>query len=133
VGSQRTKVEFFPDNTPNQIIVYIEYPQGTDIEKTNQITKEIEMVEYDVSIIQKFANRLYRQARIVIFVFTIVGIGVGFYAGYVISEEIIPGVVGALLVGLIGLLLGSQRAFQLRLMAQTALCQAMIEQNTRPQ
>ena len=42
VGSQRTKVEFFPDNTPNQIIAYIEYPEGTDIEKTNAITKEIE-------------------------------------------------------------------------------------------
>ncbi len=40
--SQRTKVEFFPDNKPNQIIVYIEYPQGTDIEKTNAITKQIE-------------------------------------------------------------------------------------------
>jgi multidrug efflux pump subunit AcrB len=40
--SQRTKVEFFPDNKPNQIIVYIEYPQGTDIEKTNAITKLIE-------------------------------------------------------------------------------------------
>ncbi|MEM9022761.1 MAG: efflux RND transporter permease subunit, partial [Bacteroidota bacterium] len=42
VGTQRTKVEFFPDNTPNQVIVYIEYPQGTDIEKTNMITKEVE-------------------------------------------------------------------------------------------
>ncbi|CAM3578028.1 efflux RND transporter permease subunit [Flavobacterium gelidilacus] len=42
VGSGRTKVEFFPDNTPNQIIVYIEYPQGTDIKKTNEITKSIE-------------------------------------------------------------------------------------------
>jgi len=42
VSSQRTKVEFFPDNTPNQIIIYIEYPQGTDIEKTNKITKDIE-------------------------------------------------------------------------------------------
>ncbi len=42
LASQRTKVEFFPDNKPNQIIVYIEYPQGTDIEKTNAITKEIE-------------------------------------------------------------------------------------------
>ena len=40
--SQRTKVEFFPDNKPNQIIVYIEYPEGTDIEKTNQITQQIE-------------------------------------------------------------------------------------------
>ncbi len=40
--SQRTKVEFFPDNKPNQIIVYIEYPEGTDIKKTNKITKQIE-------------------------------------------------------------------------------------------
>jgi|TARA_R110002020_G_scaffold103640_1_gene242580 multidrug efflux pump subunit AcrB len=46
VASQRTKIEFFPDNKPNQIIVYIEYPQGTDIEKTNAITKEIEKVVY---------------------------------------------------------------------------------------
>jgi multidrug efflux pump subunit AcrB len=48
VSSQRTKVEFFPDNTPNQIIVYIEYSQGTAIEKTNAITKEIEERVYDI-------------------------------------------------------------------------------------
>ena len=48
LGMQRTKVEFFPDNKPNQIIVYIEYPQGTDIEKTNAITKEIENKVYTV-------------------------------------------------------------------------------------
>ena len=42
VGSGRTKIEFFPDNIPNQIFVYIEYPQGTAIEKTNTITKAIE-------------------------------------------------------------------------------------------
>lgn len=48
VGSQRTKVEFFPDNKPNQIIVYIEYPEGTDIEKTNKITKDIENRVYDI-------------------------------------------------------------------------------------
>jgi multidrug efflux pump len=48
VESQRTKIEFFPDNTPNQIIVYIEYPQGTDIEKTNEITKLIETRVYEV-------------------------------------------------------------------------------------
>ncbi|MEO1054987.1 MAG: efflux RND transporter permease subunit [Bacteroidota bacterium] len=48
VGSGRTKVEFFPDNTPNQIIVYIEYPQGTAIEKTNLITKEIEDRVYGI-------------------------------------------------------------------------------------
>lgn len=48
LASQRTKVEFFPDNKPNQIIVYIEYPEGTDIEKTNAITKEIEQRVYSV-------------------------------------------------------------------------------------
>ncbi|MEM9678847.1 MAG: efflux RND transporter permease subunit [Bacteroidota bacterium] len=48
VGSQRTKVEFFPDNTPNQIIVYIEYPEGTDIEKTNAITNDIEERVYAI-------------------------------------------------------------------------------------
>jgi multidrug efflux pump subunit AcrB len=45
---ERTKVEFFPDNKPNQIIVYIEYPQGTDIEKTNEITREIEQKVFEV-------------------------------------------------------------------------------------
>ncbi len=48
VASQRTGVEFFPDNTPNQIIVYIEYPEGTDIEKTNAITKDIEKRVYKI-------------------------------------------------------------------------------------
>lgn len=48
IGSKRTKVEFFPDNKPNQIIVYVEYPQGTAIEKTNQITKDIEQRVYTV-------------------------------------------------------------------------------------
>ncbi|SFU68418.1 Multidrug efflux pump subunit AcrB [Pustulibacterium marinum] len=42
IGSQRTEIQFFPENKPNQVIVYIEYPQGTDIEKTNKITKEVE-------------------------------------------------------------------------------------------
>ena len=48
IGSQRTKVEFFPDNTPNQIIVYIEYPEGTDIAKTNEITKAVEQQVYTI-------------------------------------------------------------------------------------
>ncbi|NOQ92464.1 MAG: MMPL family transporter, partial [Flavobacteriaceae bacterium] len=42
IDKKRTHIEFFPDNKPNQIIVYIEYPEGTDIEKTNTITKKIE-------------------------------------------------------------------------------------------
>lgn len=42
------KVLFFPENAPNQIMVYIEYPEGTDIEKTNKITKEIEQEVYEI-------------------------------------------------------------------------------------
>ncbi|MHB0756495.1 efflux RND transporter permease subunit [Polaribacter sp. M15] len=48
VGTQRTKIEFFPDNKPNQVVVYIEYPQGTDIYETNKITKEIEQRVYGI-------------------------------------------------------------------------------------
>ena len=48
LGTQRTKVEFFPDNKPNQIIVYVEYSEGTDIEKTNEITKLIEVKVSDI-------------------------------------------------------------------------------------
>ncbi|MBC2838422.1 efflux RND transporter permease subunit [Robiginitalea sp. SC105] len=48
LATQRTKVEFFPDNTPNEIYVYIEYPQGTSIEKTNEMTQAIEQRVYSL-------------------------------------------------------------------------------------
>ena len=41
-GLSSPKVDLFPDNEPNQIITYIEYPEGTAIEKTNQLTLELE-------------------------------------------------------------------------------------------
>lgn len=49
-------VEFFPDNKPNQIIVYIEYPEGTDIEKTNKITQSIEKRVYDVILDEEYID-----------------------------------------------------------------------------
>ena len=45
---KRTKIEFFSDNEPKQIIVYIEYHEGTDISKTNAITKAIENRVYKI-------------------------------------------------------------------------------------
>lgn len=48
VGVVQPKVEFFPANEPNQIMVYIEFPEGTDIPKTNAFTKEIEAKIYNV-------------------------------------------------------------------------------------
>ncbi len=54
VGIAGPKIEFFPDNQPNQIIVYAEYPQGTDIKKTNSITKKLES-----EIIEVINNKKY--------------------------------------------------------------------------
>lgn len=59
IASQRTKIEFFPDNQPNQIIVYIEYPQGTDIEKTNAITKIIEKRVYRIINAEEYKDGDY--------------------------------------------------------------------------
>jgi multidrug efflux pump len=42
------KVLFFPNNIPKQVITYIEYPQGTDIAKTNKATKFVENQVIDV-------------------------------------------------------------------------------------
>jgi multidrug efflux pump subunit AcrB len=56
VGIASPKVEFFPDNEPSQIIVYIEYPQGTDIDKTNSITKGIEQVVIETVNNEKYMD-----------------------------------------------------------------------------
>jgi multidrug efflux pump subunit AcrB len=56
VGIASPKVEFFPDNEPSQIIVYIEYPQGTDIDKTNAITKRIEQVVIETVNNEKYID-----------------------------------------------------------------------------
>lgn len=54
IGSGRTKIEFFPENSPNEVYVYIEYPEGTSIEKTNTITKAIEERVYNVVAREKY-------------------------------------------------------------------------------
>ncbi|WP_424493023.1 efflux RND transporter permease subunit [Salinimicrobium sp. GXAS 041] len=54
VAVVQPKVLFFPENEPNQIITYIEYPEGTDIHKTNELTKDIEQQIFDV--IEKYED-----------------------------------------------------------------------------
>ncbi len=39
-------VDFFPSSDPNQIFIYLEMPQGTDAEVTNEIAKNIEEKVY---------------------------------------------------------------------------------------
>ncbi len=57
VGIVQPKVLFFPENQPNQIITYIEYPQGTDIAKTNELTKQVEQRIYNA--ISKYDDNGY--------------------------------------------------------------------------
>ncbi|MFI2741854.1 efflux RND transporter permease subunit [Zhouia sp. PK063] len=59
VGHQRTEIQFFPDNKPNQIVVYIEYPQGTDIDKTNAITKQVEKRVFGVLNAKEYMDGNY--------------------------------------------------------------------------
>ncbi len=42
MGIGRSKVLFFPSSEPKQTMIYMEYPQGTDIGKTNIATKLVE-------------------------------------------------------------------------------------------
>jgi multidrug efflux pump len=69
------KVLFFPDNIPNQVITYIEYPQGTDIEKTNKATLFVEkqVIEVLSKYVDKSTNKNYLAESIV----SQVGVGAG--------------------------------------------------------
>lgn len=54
IGLVQPNVLFFPENEPNQIITYIEYPEGTEIQKTNELTKQVE--ERILEVIKKYED-----------------------------------------------------------------------------
>jgi outer membrane lipoprotein SlyB len=92
------------------------------------------MTEYNPAIIQKLADKLYKQANTVVFVCTLIGVLVGGGVGYAAGRERdrqIYAIVGAILVGIIGFAVGLSQSFMLRVRAQMALCQRKIEENTR--
>lgn len=111
-------------------------------------------VAYDPSVIQEFANRLYRQARWITFVSSVRGLIIGFIIGGVIGGAVLfymlkvqqapyssPGspsfeavwicaLVFAVLGAMSGYFRGRELSFKLRLEAQVALCQVQIERNS---
>jgi hypothetical protein len=109
------------------------------------------MTAYDPLIIQKFADRLYRRATTTLIVSTAFGALCGGVFGLLfclsavapsltqgdsatlvgLVVSLIGGLLGAAIFGLAGYLGGRERAFRLRLQAQTVLCQIRIEENTR--
>jgi hypothetical protein len=109
------------------------------------------MAEYEPRIIQKFADRLYRRAKIATVVSTIAGVlfgcmnGLGLTlsaVGFSLEEGgrdattiLVPALIGALggaaILGLVFFLLGRNQAFRLKVEAQKTLCQLKIEENTQ--
>lgn len=90
------------------------------------------MTQYDPTIIYKFADRLYNTAQQIIVTYTVIGVLLGGIIGFAVGRGFgITALLGAIILGALGYFLGHQRAFQLKLQAQTALCQAKIEENTR--
>lgn len=83
---------------------------------------------YDATVIQQYADGLYAQAKRTVIVHALLGALIGLAAAFVTP---VLGLLGALLVGAIGYVIGQNKAFSLRLQAQTALCQVQIERNTR--
>ena len=69
------KVLFFPDNIPNQAIVYIEYPQGTAIEKTNTATLFVE--KQVIAILDKYVDKKTNENFLAESIVSQVGIGAG--------------------------------------------------------
>ena len=69
------KILFFPDNIPNQVITYIEYPQGTDIKKTNDATLFVEkqVIQILSEYVEKGTDKNYLAESIV----SQVGVGAG--------------------------------------------------------
>ena len=94
------------------------------------------MVEYDAELIQKFANRLYTQARTIIFVYMLIGAvggsAVGYFVGmYLQNSSPMPTVSGALLVSLLAAISSYEKALLLKMKAQLSLCLMRIEKNTQ--
>ena len=96
-------------------------------------------VMYDETIIYTGVERLYARANTRIATYTLLGVGIGLSIGYVmagllgeVAEWRMPyEALCILLFAGIGFSIGRERAFVLRLQAQTALCQLKIEENTR--
>jgi hypothetical protein len=118
-------------------------------------------VAYDPTVVERYSRRLYRRAAVLVVLATMLGAAAGiaialkgvklmapatdeFDLTGITDPELLPpprsewrmlgvaeGIVIVAAGALAGYVLGSSRAFALRLQAQTALCQVEIERNTR--
>jgi len=87
-------------------------------------------MEYDSEVIVEFASKLYSKASSIVITYTFFGAILGGIAGFSALQNSTFAIAGAILVGLVGLKMGIDKAFQLKLQAQMALCQVKIQSNT---
>ncbi len=108
--------------------------KGFENNITQQMTKKEfnGNAQYDPKIIYEFAARLYSKANTVIAIYTIIGALIGGILGYIVGR-VVGLLFGLIIFGAIGFYLGREKAFWLKLQAQTSLCQTKIEENTRKQ
>lgn len=98
-------------------------------------------MKFDPAIIETFARRLYSQAARIVFrygtLYALLGSAVSalvfYYMPAAASRGIGPWLIFVIVIvfALIGVSIGNEKAFDLRLRAQIALCQVQIERNTR--
>ena len=94
-------------------------------------------VTYDTNVMVQSAEKLYSRANGIAFGYGLRGVFLGGVAGLGVGvaarSEVLLFIVGGLVVGLlIGLNIGWEKAFSLRLEAQRTLCMLQTEINTRP-
>lgn len=92
------------------------------------------MASYDPQILQRFADRLYARAAALWLLYGAIGAAVGGLLGFGLAKYLeFPMflVVTAIGGGVVGAIIGYERAFTLRLEAQRTLCVLQTEINTR--
>jgi hypothetical protein len=101
-----------------------------------------ELLDFDATIIERFAHNLYRKAELFTVGAVVIGVVVGAAFGAVpltslgeywpVSDTFgfATMLIGALVGGVVGYVVGDARAFGYRLHAQVALCQIQIERTT---
>lgn len=90
------------------------------------------MADYNSKIIYEMAEKLYKKANSIVTTYTVAGVLILGILGILgmTAIAILP-LITAVLGGIIGFLIGQEKAFELKLQAQIALCQVRIEENTR--
>ncbi len=96
------------------------------------------MNEYNPAQARQLAARLRSRASVSTLVSTLLGIAIGTVSSPFLLQSLpgnlsvnLPGWLCTVVFGVLGFMQGLERGFQLRLQAQTLLCQVQIEENTR--